>query len=864
MSGMHALVLALVGNSVVLKARHFQSVGTAIRTASSRLQPLLAGLGQAVGRLLGAASARVRKLVGPDNRAAFRQKAAAFAGKAAGAAAGAGQAAADRVSALRANGLADESPVVRAGGPAFFVGLCVVIFALITSLATYLILTGLTPIQPTSAVVLQVLFIDLIVLAALIVVVLQQVWKLWQARSRQVAGARLHVQIVTLFSIIAVLPAIILAVFSSASLNRALDNLFSKGTETIIINSLNVANAYLEEHGQVIRSDIVAMANDVDSLEQLFWSKRSRFESELFKQAQLRNLPIAAILDSKGKVVVAAANINALPFLAPAQSVLDAAKGGEVVIVPPREDIDQVGAVKKLENYPEAFLYVSRVVNGDVIAQVRATKQYETEYRRMLVRRQGTQIAFGIMHLELALTLLLAAVWMGLWFANYLVSPIRNLISAAQTISRGDLEARVPVREGTGDLTYLSTTFNHMTSELKKQRDELVSTNNQLIERRRFIETVLSGVSAGVLGLDTEGRVDLVNRSASQLLGRAEADLMGQPLVAVIPEFASIYNSTTAQSRKDRAQEQVVLTIGGSERYFAVQLTREHAGDLDYGYVVTFDDITGLVTAQRTSAWADVARRIAHEIKNPLTPIQLSAERLRRKYSHVITEDREVFDRCTETIIRQVGDLGRMVDEFSSFARMPKAIMEPEDIGEVVRQAVILFQVGRTDIDFDVVTPATPVLMRCDRRLITQAVTNLVKNATEGIAAVKEQPNAAADFRGRIEAKVALGDGNVTIAITDNGCGLPKKDRQRLVEPYMTTRVKGTGIGLAVVHKVTEQHGGTLQLDDAPLNESRKHGAEVRMVLPLVLSRTETTTDSDIDMAEHHDGRIGRTARAGE
>mgnify|MGYP001271765264 CR=1 FL=1 len=845
----------------MLKARYFRPFLSSLGAQLGKLGPWLAHVRCAARQL----ALQLGRTTGAPAGAAVRQKAAAFAGTAAILASKAGAVAHRMVpvqnsAAPAATAPVDVDPVVRPGGIAFYVGLVIVVLSLISSLATYLILTGLTPIAPKGSVVVLVLLIEFILVVALIIVVLQQVWKLWQARSRQVAGARLHVQIVTLFSIIAVLPAIILAIFSSASLNRALDNLFSKGTEIIIINSLNVANAYLEEHGQVIRSDIVAMANDVDSLEQLFWSRRSRFESELFKQAQLRNLPIAAILDSSGKAIVAVPNINNLPYLPPPKSALEAAKAGEVVIVPARAEIDQVGAVKRLENFPEAYLFVSRVVNGDVIDQVNATKQYEAEYRNMLIRRQGTQIAFGLMHLALALTLLLPAVWIGLWFAHYLVSPIRNLIAAAQTISRGDLDARVPVREGTGDLTYLSTTFNHMTSELKKQRDELVSTNNQLSERRRFIETVLSGVSAGVLGLDTEGRVDLVNRAALQLLGRSEVDLMGQQLTVAIPEFANIYNSTVAQSRRERAQEQVVLTVSGSERYFAVQLTREHAADLDYGYVVTFDDITGLVTAQRTSAWADVARRIAHEIKNPLTPIQLSAERLRRKYSHVITEDREVFDRCTETIIRQVGDLGRIVDEFSSFARMPKAVMELEDIGEVVRQAVFLFQVGRTDIDFDMSTPATPVLMRCDRRLITQAITNLVKNATEGIAAVKEQAPGDTAYRGRIEARVTLGEGTVTIAITDNGCGLPKKDRQRLVEPYMTTRVKGTGIGLAVVHKVTEQHDGTLQLDDAPLTEARAHGAEVRMVLPLVLSRSETAPDDEINATARPTGRAGRTA----
>jgi len=389
-----------------------------------------------------------------------------------------------------------------------------------------------------------------------------------------------------------------------------------------------------------------------------------------------------------------------------------------------------------------------------------------------------------------------------------------------------------------------------MTGELKKQRDDLVSANGQLSERGRFIEAVLSGVTAGVIGLDTAGRITLANRSALHLLGRTSDELVGQDFAVVLPEMGHVLNKTLAQPKRDRTQQQVDLTIGGAERHFIVQVTREHAGDLDYGFVVTIDDITGLVTAQRTSAWADVARRIAHEIKNPLTPIQLSAERLRRKYGPSIKEDRDVFDRCTDTIIRQVGDIGRIVDEFSSFARMPKAQMELQDVGEIVRQTVDLFQLGRADIDFKLTIPAEPVTGMCDRRLLSQALTNLIKNATEGVQAIKEQPEADPAYRGIIQAEVVARDDAVVISIIDNGCGLPKKDRNRLVEPYMTTRAKGTGIGLAVVNRVTEQHNGTLVLEDAPLLPGRSHGAAVRMILHL--AKTVQATESAGPAATTH------------
>ena len=722
--------------------------------------------------------------------------------------------------------------------PAFYLGLVIVILALISSFGSYLILTGLTPIVPNNLVVRSLLLTDLVLVFAMLVVVSLQVLEIWRARLRQAAGARLHVQIVGLFSVIAVLPAIILAVFASASLNRALDHLFSKGTENIIINSLVVARSYLQEHGQVIRSDILAMSNDLDEHASLYRSDPEQFQAQLFQQAQLRNLPGAYVIDAAGNVL--SAPPLALKYLPPPTPLLNDAASGDVVIVPPHDGLDQVGAVQRLPSLPDAYLYVVREVNGTVIEQVRAAERHEAEFRQMQERRAGTQIAYGLMHAELGLTLLLAAIWAGMWFANILVSPIRRLIAAAQLISQGNLDVRVPFIRNEGDLANLAATFNTMTGELKKQRDDLVNANGQLSERGRFIEAVLSGVTAGVIGLDAAGRITLANRSALQLLGRQQSELIGHGFGEVLPELAHLLDKTVAQPKRDRTQEQVDLTIAGAERHFIVQVTREHAGDRDYGFVVTVDDITGLVTAQRTSAWADVARRIAHEIKNPLTPIQLSAERLRRKYGPVITTDRDIFDRCTDTIIRQVGDIGRIVDEFSSFARMPKAQMELQDVGEVVHQTVDLFQLGRADIDFKTNLPKQPVIRYCDRRLLAQAVTNLIKNATEGVQAAMEQPTLEPGYRGLIEAEVSAADETVTISIIDNGCGLPKKDRSRLVEPYMTTRAKGTGIGLAVVNRVTEQHGGTLLLEDAPLAPGRSHGAAVRMVLPLARQTSQT------------------------
>ena len=723
--------------------------------------------------------------------------------------------------------------LARAGSPGFYIGLAAVLLALVSSFATYLILTGLTPIVPTHTVVVRVIAANIVLLAALLAVVGYQLFDLLRARRRQAAGARLHFRIVALFSLIAVLPAIILAVFAASSLNRALDRLFSEGTEQIIENSLAVANAYVQEHGQVIRSDIVAMATDVEGFASIYSSDAIAFQAQLYGQARLRNLPIAYILDSRGKPLVTATLNTSLPFNRAVVKKVAEAVNGDVVIVPPGRT-DQVGALKQLNGIPNAYLYVARTVNGTVLDQVRATEESVRDYRELDKRREGTELSLGLMYATIALTLLLSSIWAGMWLANQLVAPIRRLITAAQDVSRGNLDVQVPVHLDEGDLGHLSTIFNRMTGELRKQRSDLINANQTIDQRRRFTEAVLSGVSAGVLGLNKDGLVTIANPSALRLLGQKADELVGRPLAQAVPEFGERLAAVMAQSKRDRLLDQVDLTVSGTERHFALQVTRETGKDSEHGFVVTFDDITELVTAQRSSAWSDVARRIAHEIKNPLTPIQLSAERLKRKYGPVITEDREVFDRCTDTIIRQVGDLGRMVDEFSSFARMPKPVMEPQDLRELVKEAVFLFQVSSPQIEFDVEVPTDPISMAVDRRLLGQALTNLVKNATEAVEAYGELKDREADFKGRIAASVSVDDGKVIIAVTDNGVGLPKKDRNRLVEPYVTTRAKGTGIGLAVVQKVTEQHGGQLKLEDAPSAGGQTHGASVKMVLPYV------------------------------
>jgi two-component system nitrogen regulation sensor histidine kinase NtrY len=730
---------------------------------------------------------------------------------------------------------------------AFTLGLITMVLSLCSGLATYVILTGLTPIVPTHLVVVSMLLINLVLVIAMLGIIAWQVTGLLQARRKQAAGSQLHVRIASLFSVIAVVPAILLAVFASISLDRGLDHWFSTRTKAIIQSSIDVATAYVQEHGQVIRSDTVSMAKDIDEAVDLVKTRPEGFGNFLTAQAAIRGLPIAYLIDGEGKILATAATLQDAPYRAPPKEAMELAKKGQVIVISPGQT-NLVGAIKSLQNFNDTFLYVIRPVNAKVLQQLRETRANVAEYQLLEQRRAGVQVAFGLMYVAIALTLLLSAIWIGMWFANRLVAPIQQLMSAAQEISHGNLNVGVAVKPADGDLAVLGSTFNTMTSKLKSQRDELVGANTALDERRRFMEAVLSGVTAGVVGVGADGSITLVNRSAETLLGVKEKTLSGQALETAIPEFAPLLKRAQKQGRH-LITGQLSLRRRGEERNFAVRVTTEDPGEHAQGYVVTFDDITELVSAQRSSAWADVARRIAHEIKNPLTPIQLSAERIRRKYGGLITKDREVFDQCTDTIIRQVSDIGRMVDEFSAFARMPKPVIELNDVRDIVREAVFLFQVSRPEISFELDLPAQPVVTLCDRRLLTQAVTNLVKNASEAIDAAFEAGPTRAD-KGHITAKVRSKDHRLQITVIDDGCGLPKENRHRLVEPYMTTRTKGTGLGLAIVQRITEQHGGTIVLADAPKRNGRQQGASVRMDLPVRDKEEETCSSAGQEAGE--------------
>ena len=691
--------------------------------------------------------------------------------------------------------------------------------ALLSAFVTFVVLADFTPILPTHNVVVTLLAVNAGTVVLLLAVIIREVWQIVQARRTGRAAARLHVRIVGLFSIIAAAPAILVAIVASVTLDRGLDRLFSTRTRAAIENSLIVADAYLRDHAQIVRADIMVMATDIARAKPVFEPDNTQLQQYLTFQASVRGLAAAIVID-KDLNVIARADLKVnQTFAMPPRDALPRIGETEpqLVLLP---DTNYVAAVVKLHNLDGYYLYLTRLLDPSVVPQLQATRASVTEYAAIESRRYGVQIAFALMYTVIALTVLLSAVWVGLDFATRLVAPIRRLIGAANVVSTGNLHVRVPVRQSEGDLAQLGETFNRMTQELRSQRDDIMRARDLIDSRRRFTEAVLAGASAGVIGVDGAGCVSILNRSAEKLIGRSETEALGKPLTEVFPELADFM--AAAQSNA-RTQDQVTITRGGRERNLSVRMTSEQSADSDHGYVVTLDDITELVAAQRTSAWADIARRIAHEIKNPLTPIQLSAERIRRKYGKMIGEDRSVFDQCTDTIVRQVDDIRRMVDEFSRFARMPKPVIAAEDVADTVRQAVFLMRVGHAEIDIDADIAEDPMPARFDRRLISQALTNLIKNAGEAIAAV---PSAELG-KGSIKVFAARVGDDIVIDIVDNGIGLPKENRSRLLEPYVTTREKGTGLGLAIVGRIVEDHGGTIELRDAADKIPGQRGAWV-------------------------------------
>lgn len=712
-------------------------------------------------------------------------------------------------------------------------GPIVAIGAVGCALATFLVVAEFGAIAPTDQRLVPLLVANGLFVGVLLVMVSIKAVRLYRSWRRGEAAARLHMRTVGFFSVIALIPAILLAIAGSLTLERAMNPAFMSTIKIFVHNTAKAAEAFQSSQCQALLQEAQLTAADLDRARMLYISDRNYFHQIFESRAQFLGFSVAALVKANGEIldrVDVAKNASAIIINPPESEFENARKGEPLCIV--IDDGRSFVALRALTAFTDTFLYVTRPIDPFAIEFPQQAQTLINNYDAFENYRAAVQRAFVLMYSLLTTIMLLSSIWFGLDFADRLVTPIRTLIAATDQVSAGNLDVRVEVDRAHGELARLGDVFNNMTTELDLQQRRLIEANRVNDERREFTEAVLAGVPAAVMGVNSEGVVTILNRSSLELSltearGRAT---VGADILAVMPEIVPILRDA-AEVFPRAVQSQMTLKRGGAERTFNVRVTSARAKEGHPNFVVTLDDITDLVTAQRSSAWADVARRIAHEIKNPLTPIQLSAERLKRKYGKLIEEDRGIFDQCIDTIVRQVDDIRRMVDEFSSFARMPKARPERDDLNECVRQVVFLMRVGNADIDFIEHLPETPVLAQFDRRLLSQALTNIVKNATEGIAAREEQDAAE---KGRVDIRLQTREQMAEIDVIDNGKGFPAMNRQRLLEPYMTTRSDGTGLGLPIVAKIIEDHGGRLELLDAPSGR----GACVRLLLPLAAEAT--------------------------
>ena len=698
----------------------------------------------------------------------------------------------------------------------------------ILAVATAIVLNEASTGQASPRLVRAMLLADLVYIIVLAGLIVWTIARLMTPRPNREGGSRLHLRLAGLFTSVALAPTILVAVFAMLTVNFGMESWFSAQVRSVVRNALETAEAYEVEHRGNIVGDALAMANDLNRAG-LMGIDQAQLGELVRQQGLLRELAQAYVLNSNGEIIARGEFSYLFTLDPPSPEDFSQARRGEVVVIDDQAN-NEMRALVHLSGFLDSYLYITRRVRGEVLQLLDETRETVALYERLESERGRVLLDFGLLYLGFAVVVILGATWTGLRIAERLAKPIEGLASAAQDVGAGDLDRRVREPKGADEIAVLSRAFNAMTAQLKQQRGELLAANRETEARRRLIETVLSGVSAGVLGLDGEGRIDLMNAAAAEMLGLDRETSEGVAMDDAVPALAAL-RARAARSIGGSAQDQIHLAVQGRGRELLARITPK-AGDPDAGTVLTIDDLTDLVAAQRMAAWGDVARRIAHEIKNPLTPIQLSADRLRRKASKLPEADRVALEQYADVIARQAGDIRRMVDAFAKFARMPEPQLVGEDLSAVVRAAVLLQQAGTDGVQFTLDEPDTPVMVDCDRGLVNQALVNLLKNAAEATQArLAEAPDGPPAL---VRVTLDAAGGVARIAVEDNGVGLPVTDRERILEPYVTTRVKGTGLGLAIVRKIVEQHGGSLTLADAaPFAEGAPAGARLVICLPL-------------------------------
>jgi two-component system nitrogen regulation sensor histidine kinase NtrY len=714
-----------------------------------------------------------------------------------------------------------------------FAGIGLVVLGPIMAGVTFLILGPLDR-GASSKILRIVLLADLVYVIMVAALVLQRVARMVANRRKKSAGSRLHMRLTGVFAIMALIPTITVAIFATLTVNMGLEAWFSERVGRVVSDSVAAAKAYEEEHRRDLIADAKVLASVINA------TKRARVFMDdgdirkVLSEGQRgiqRGLREAYVIDGTGDIRARGERSYLFDYERPTlEQIKQAAEKGVVII---RDwDNNEFRALMPLVTLPDRYLYVSRNVDGDILNLLDQTQETATFYRQRESERGKVLFEFGLVYLGFAVILILAAIWLGLWFAERLAHPVGRLTQAAQRVGEGDLDVKVPEEMGDDEIAMLGRYFNQMTRQLKGQRETLLSNTQQVERRRRLFDSVLGSVSSGVVGLDARGRVAFVNRAAERLLdwqgGEQSLDLS-----VAVPEFAALYGRLQG-SAQGFVQEEIKVVRGKRQENLLVRMSERlsEQGKRE-GYVVAFDDVTDLVAAQRMAAWGDVARRIAHEIKNPLTPIQLSAERIKRKFSGQLEAgEADKLEQLTDVVVRQTNDLRRIVDEFSKFARMPQPETKEDSLSRLLREAVLLQESGQPDVEFETELSKDDLCADIDATMISQALTNLLKNAGEAIESLQQKGNTPAH---KPQIRISSGpEGNeAVIRISDNGIGLPE-DRSRLFEPYVTTRVKGTGLGLPIVKKIIEEHGGTLELTDAePFEEGAHPGAMAVIRLPL-------------------------------
>lgn len=729
------------------------------------------------------------------------------------------------------------------------VTLVLVVLAPVLVIATIGVL-GPFAFSPNLPSLRLVLLADLVYILAVAALVLARIARMIAARRSRSAGSRLHLRLSAFFAVIALVPAITVAVFAVITINIGLEGWFSERVRNVVGSSLAAAQAYQDEQQRSLVTDGQAVASILERARQDNPFISDGEIRQILSQAQVgiqRGLRVAFIIDGNGVLELRGERSYLFDFVQPDAADLERATAGELVVIKDWPN-SEFRALVPLNGYPNRLLYIARAVDGEILSLLDETQASIQLYNQLEAERGRVLFNFGLLYIAFAIILILAAVWLGMWFAEGLARPVGRLAAAAERVGEGDLDVQVLEARGDDEIATMGRVFNQMTRQLKGQRDALLENTRQIEERRRLFDSVLGSVTAGVIGLDEQGRIAFVNRAAEALIKLDPTSASHQTLSEIVPEFEPLLRRLQEGDGKmigGRIQDEVRLSRAGRLESLLVRLAerRTAAGALE-GYVIAFDDVTELVSAQRMAAWGDVARRIAHEIKNPLTPIQLSADRIKRKFGRQLPEDEaKSLEALTDVIVRQTNDLRRIVDEFSRFARMPEPDRRPTDIVQLLRDAVTLQEAGQEAVTFDATLPDTALNIEIDATMISQALTNLLKNAGEATEGLIEAGRAPEGYVPRITVDMSVDSNRATITISDNGIGLPE-DRSRLFEPYVTTREKGTGLGLPIVKKIIEEHGGTLDLHDADIMEGCAHkGATAEIRLPLLRngrgSRTE-------------------------